>query len=108
MPGTLATPNASRAPTRKIAAGAIAPSSFPAARPSWRSCAASGSDECHDAAGRWLRSFGNEVWEFTESGLMRRREASINDVAIDAAERRLLWDGSRRPDDHPGLTELGF
>jgi uncharacterized protein len=39
---------------------------------------------------------------------MRRREASINDVAIDAAERRLLWDGSRRPDDHPGLTELGF
>ena len=44
--------------------------------------------ECHDAAGDWFRSYGNELWEFDEFGLMRRREASINDVAIDADERR--------------------
>jgi nuclear transport factor 2 (NTF2) superfamily protein len=64
--------------------------------------------ESHDTAGQWFRSFGNELWEFTESGLMRRREASINDVAIAPGDRRLLWDGPRRPDDHPGLTALGF
>jgi nuclear transport factor 2 (NTF2) superfamily protein len=46
--------------------------------------------ECHDAAGRWWRSYGNELWEFDEHGLMRRREASINDVPIDEAERRIL------------------
>ena len=40
--------------------------------------------ECHDAAGQWYRSYGNELWEFTEQGLMARREASINDVKIDA------------------------
>ncbi|OBI46028.1 DUF4440 domain-containing protein [Mycobacterium kyorinense] len=44
--------------------------------------------ECHDHAGQWYRSYGNELWEFTDTGLMARREASINDVAIDAAERR--------------------
>ena len=44
--------------------------------------------ECHDAAGQWYRSYGNELWEFDERGLMRRREASINDVAIDEADRR--------------------
>jgi nuclear transport factor 2 (NTF2) superfamily protein len=44
--------------------------------------------ECHDAAGQWYRSYGNELWEFDENGLMRRREASINDVAIDVADRR--------------------
>jgi uncharacterized protein len=44
--------------------------------------------ECHDAAGQWWRSYGNELWEFTDTGLMARREASINDVAIDESERR--------------------
>lgn len=44
--------------------------------------------ECHDAAGQWWRSYGNELWEFTDTGLMSRREASINDVAIDESERR--------------------
>jgi uncharacterized protein len=45
--------------------------------------------ESHDASGQWWRSYGNELWEFTEEGLMRRREASINDVAIDPAQRRI-------------------
>lgn len=46
--------------------------------------------ECHDDSGRWWRSYGNELWEFTEAGLMRRREASINDLAIDPADRRIF------------------
>jgi nuclear transport factor 2 (NTF2) superfamily protein len=46
--------------------------------------------ECHDASGQWWRSYGNELWEFDDNGLMRRREASINDVRIDEAERRLF------------------
>ncbi len=45
--------------------------------------------ECHDASGQWWRSYGNELWEFTEQGLMRRREASINDVRIAESERRI-------------------
>jgi uncharacterized protein len=45
--------------------------------------------ECHDATGQWFRSYGNELWEFTAEGLMRRREASINDVPIAAADRRI-------------------
>jgi hypothetical protein len=49
--------------------------------------------EWHDAAGRWYRSYGNENWEFADDGLMRRREASINDVAIEAAERRFVGEG---------------
>jgi nuclear transport factor 2 (NTF2) superfamily protein len=53
--------------------------------------------ECHDRAGQWWRSYGNELWEFDEHGLMRRREASINDVAIDEAERRIF--GSRPADE---------
>ena len=64
--------------------------------------------EWHDAAGQWYRSFGNENWEFTETGLMRRRIASINDLPIDAAARQLLWEPGPRPLDHPGLSELGF
>jgi hypothetical protein len=44
--------------------------------------------ECHDASGQWWRSYGNELWEFSEAGLMARREASINDVAIDESQRR--------------------
>ncbi|PZG11786.1 nuclear transport factor 2 family protein, partial [Nonomuraea aridisoli] len=46
--------------------------------------------ECHDASGQWWRSYGNELWEFDEEGLMRRREASINDVRIDESERRVF------------------
>ena len=52
--------------------------------------------EWHDTDGQWWRSYGNELWEFDEHGLMRRREASINDVPITAGERRLL--GPRTPE----------
>ena len=54
--------------------------------------------ECHDAAGQWYRSYGNELWEFDEHGLMRRREASINDVTIDDSERRIF--GARPQEEH--------
>ena len=64
--------------------------------------------EWHEAAGQWWRSYGNELWEFDESGLMRVRHASINDLAIDERQRLLLWPQGRRPDGHPGLTELGL
>ena len=64
--------------------------------------------EWHDADGQWFRSHGNEQWEFTEAGLMRRREASINDVAIAASERKFHWPQGPRPADHPGLSELGL
>ena len=64
--------------------------------------------EWHDVAGSWFRSYGNENWEFDEAGLMQRRIASINDAAITAAERRLLWPLGPRPADHPSLSELGF
>ena len=64
--------------------------------------------ESHDANGQWFRSFGNELWEFDEDGLMRRREASINDLAITEAERKLRWHPGPRPADHPGLTEMGL
>lgn len=65
--------------------------------------------ECHDAFGNWFRSFGNEQWEFDASGLMRRREASINDVPIREEERKFRWEPlGPRPADHPGLTELGL
>jgi uncharacterized protein len=56
--------------------------------------------ECHDAAGQWYRSYGNELWEFTEQGLMGRREASINDVKIDESERRYF---GPRPESEYGL-----
>ena len=64
--------------------------------------------ECHDAEGQWFRSYGNELWEFDENGLMRRRIASINDIAISESDRLLRWDGPRRPDEHPGLSDLGL
>ncbi|WP_308190416.1 nuclear transport factor 2 family protein [Pseudonocardia sp. TRM90224] len=64
--------------------------------------------ECHDAEGNWYRSFGNENWEFDENGLMAVRHASINDVPITEAERAYHWPSGRRPDDHPGLSDLGF
>ena len=55
--------------------------------------------ECHDRDGQWFRSYGNELWEFEENGLMSRREASINDVAITEAERRYF---GPRPADERG------
>jgi nuclear transport factor 2 (NTF2) superfamily protein len=64
--------------------------------------------EWHDDSGQWFRSYGNENWEFDASGLMRRRIASINDRWIPAAERLFHWTLGRRPDDHPGLSELGL
>lgn len=117
--------------TPRTAAGATARNSSQAGRRSSRSSSASGREldyrlikevwafhenriavrfayEWHDAAGAWYRSYGNEQWEFAESGLMRRREASINDVPIAENARQFRWEGTRRPDDHPGLTELGL
>jgi len=64
--------------------------------------------EWHDDSGNWFRAHGNEQWEFNETGLMRRREASINDVPISEAERKFHWILGPRPADHPGLTELGL
>lgn len=64
--------------------------------------------EWHDDSGNWYRSYGNENWEFTEQGLMRRRFASINDLPISAAERKFTWPLGRRPDDFPGLSALGL
>jgi nuclear transport factor 2 (NTF2) superfamily protein len=64
--------------------------------------------ECHDDSGNWFRSYGNENWEFDENGLMRRRIASINDLPIREADRKYHWPLGRRPDDHPGLGELGL
>jgi hypothetical protein len=64
--------------------------------------------ESQDENGQWWRSHGNEQWEFDEHGLMRRREASINDLPIDEAARLFRWPLGRRPDDHPGLTALGL
>jgi nuclear transport factor 2 (NTF2) superfamily protein len=64
--------------------------------------------EWHDAAGQWFRSYGNENWEFDEHGLMALRYASINDLAIREDERKFHWPQGRRPDEHPGLSELGM
>jgi nuclear transport factor 2 (NTF2) superfamily protein len=64
--------------------------------------------EWRDDSGSWFRSYGNENWEFDERGLMRRRLASINDLPIREADRAYRWPLGPRPDDHPGLTELGF
>lgn len=64
--------------------------------------------ESRNAAGDWTRSYGNELWEFDERGLMARRFASINDLAIRDDERLFRWPLGRRPDDHPGLSELGL
>ena len=64
--------------------------------------------ECHDDGGNWFRSYGNENWEFDEQGLMRLRIASINDLLIRDEDRLFHWPLGRRPDDHPGLSELGL
>jgi nuclear transport factor 2 (NTF2) superfamily protein len=64
--------------------------------------------EFHDDSGQWFRAYGNENWEFDDNGLMRRRIASINEHAISTGERKFHWPLGRRPDDHPGLNELGL
>ena len=64
--------------------------------------------EWHDDSGHWYRSYGNENWEFDDDGLMRRRHASINDLPIADADRKYHWPLGRRPDDHPGLSDLGL
>ena len=64
--------------------------------------------EWRDDSGHWFRSYGNENWEFDRNGLMRARHASINDLPIGEAERTFHWPQGRRPDDHPGLAELGL
>jgi uncharacterized protein len=64
--------------------------------------------EWHDDSGTWFRSYGNENWQFGEDGLMRVRHASINDLPIGEADRLYRWPLGPRPDDHPGLGELGL
>jgi nuclear transport factor 2 (NTF2) superfamily protein len=64
--------------------------------------------EWHDDSDNWFRSYGNENWEFDEQGLMRRRIASINDLPIGESERKFTWPLGPRPEEHPGLTELGL
>jgi nuclear transport factor 2 (NTF2) superfamily protein len=64
--------------------------------------------EWHDDSGDWFRSYGNENWEFGPDGLMQRRIASINDVPIKEADRKYHWPLGRRPDNHPGLSELSL
>ncbi|WP_374544535.1 DUF1348 family protein [Rhodoblastus sp.] len=64
--------------------------------------------EWHDDSGQWFRSYGNENWEFDGEGLMQRRFASINDLPIKESERKFFWPLGRRPDDHPGLSDLGL
>jgi hypothetical protein len=64
--------------------------------------------EWHDDSGNWFRSYGNENWQFDAAGLMRRRFASINDLPLLETERKFHWPLGRRPDDHPGLSDLGL
>ncbi|MGN6741157.1 nuclear transport factor 2 family protein [Dyella sp.] len=64
--------------------------------------------EFHDDSGQWYRAYGNENWEFDENGLMRLRIASINDAPIAERDRKYRWPQGHRPDDHPGLSDLGF
>ncbi|CAF0739651.1 unnamed protein product [Adineta ricciae] len=64
--------------------------------------------EWHDDSENWFRSYGNENWEFNERGLMVRRYACINDLPIKEEERKYRWPLGRRPDDHPGLTDLNL
>ena len=64
--------------------------------------------EWHDDSGNWYRSYGNENWDFDENGLMKVRHASINDLPIKESDRKYRWPLGRRPDDHPGLSDLGF
>jgi nuclear transport factor 2 (NTF2) superfamily protein len=64
--------------------------------------------ESRNDSGQWFRSYGNENWEFDAEGLMRWRIASINDLPIRQEDRKFHWPQGRRPDDHPGLSDLGL
>jgi uncharacterized protein len=64
--------------------------------------------EWQDTGGQWFRSYGNENWQFDAAGLMAERHASINDLAIAEADRKFRWPQGRRPDAHPGLSDLGL
>jgi uncharacterized protein len=64
--------------------------------------------ECHDDSGNWFRSYGNENWEFDKDGIMHHRYASINDLPIKESDSKFHWPLGRRPDDHPGLSDLGL
>jgi nuclear transport factor 2 (NTF2) superfamily protein len=64
--------------------------------------------EWHNDSGEWFRSYGNENWEFDQNGLMYKRYASINDLPIKESQRKFHWPQGRRPDDHPGLSDLGL
>ena len=64
--------------------------------------------EFHDDSGQWFRAYGNENWEFDDNGLMRQRIASINEHTINVQDRKFYWPLGRRPDDHPGLSDLGL
>jgi nuclear transport factor 2 (NTF2) superfamily protein len=64
--------------------------------------------EWHDDSGSWFRSYGNENWEFDGNGLMTARHASINDLPIREEDRKYRWPLGKRPEDHPGLGDLGF
>ncbi len=64
--------------------------------------------EWKDSYDSWFRSYGNENWEFADNGLMQRRIASINDLPINESQRKFHWPSGPRPDDHPGLSELGL
>ena len=64
--------------------------------------------EWHDHSGQWFRSYGNENWEFDAEGLMAVRIASINDLSIQASGRLFKWPAGQRPENHPGLSELGL
>lgn len=64
--------------------------------------------EWQDEYGCWFRAYGNENWEFATNGLMQRRVASINDLPINESQRKFRWPAGPRPDDHPGLSELGL
>ncbi|MFQ3325281.1 MAG: nuclear transport factor 2 (NTF2) superfamily protein [Pseudomonadales bacterium] len=64
--------------------------------------------EFHNSVKQWFRAYGNENWEFNEHGLMHKRIASINSVAIDDSERKFHWPLGRRPDNHPSLADLGL
>jgi uncharacterized protein len=64
--------------------------------------------EWHDSGGQWFRSYGNENWEFDADGLMEKRYASINDLAIADCDRKFHWPQGSRPSDHSGLTDLGL
>lgn len=64
--------------------------------------------EYHDDSGNWFRAYGNELWDYDDYGVMRERHASINESSIAESDRKFRWPLGRRPDEHPGLSDLGL